>query len=139
MAGLVEATSVIVRQQAIKDRYAGGWASFAKLVPNGTLCSDDQLARVGFMTPDDCKALLAAMVRAGIHCAPNGKSHDIVVADQLRGFTTRCDWAEFGKVDLKPRQNVSAARLKGSTVRKVFCPEGTTYRPTGTKASPVTP
>ena len=51
MAVLVEAISVVVRREAIDRSFAGGWDSFVSLVPNATLCSDGQLARVGFMDP----------------------------------------------------------------------------------------
>ena len=53
MAVLVEANSVIIRTQAIRERYTGGWNEFAEAVPNGTL----DVARVGFMNPDDLREL----------------------------------------------------------------------------------
>jgi hypothetical protein len=51
MAVLVEAISVVVRRDAIDRSYEGGWVAFVSSVPNATLCTDDQLARVGFMDP----------------------------------------------------------------------------------------
>lgn len=45
MAVLVEAISVIVRRDAIRGKYPGGWQGFVAAVPNGTLCYDDDLAR----------------------------------------------------------------------------------------------
>jgi hypothetical protein len=52
---------------------------------------------------------------------------EIVVADQMRGFTVPCDWADFGRVELSGGQLVSVAQLKGTTCRQVFCPEGWKY------------
>lgn len=51
MAVLVEAISVIVRREAIDELFPDGWGKFIEIVPNDTLCFDDELARVGFMSP----------------------------------------------------------------------------------------
>ena len=53
MAFLVEAISVIVRCDAIERAYETGWDGFLEDVPNRTLCADPELARVGFMHPDN--------------------------------------------------------------------------------------
>jgi hypothetical protein len=53
MAVLIEAISVFVRVDAIRERYSGGWEAFREAVPNQTLCCDDELARIGFMNPAD--------------------------------------------------------------------------------------
>src|SRR6266851_5058688 len=124
MAVLVEATSVIIRVQAIHEWYDGGWPSFAQDVPNQTLCSDNELARIGFMSPDDCRAFVDNLDRLGIAFLRSGQSQDIVIADQLRGFTVPCEWADFGRIEISPGQTVSAAQLRGSTSRQVFSPEG---------------
>ncbi len=110
MAVLVEAISVIMRADAIRDRYPSGWPGFEKNVPNETLCCDNELARVGFMNPNDCESFVDGLGRVGIVYLNDGNSQDIVVADQMQGFTTPCDWAEFGRIEMKPDQPVSAAR-----------------------------
>jgi hypothetical protein len=56
MTVLVEAISVIIRRKAIDKNFPGGWDDFVKDVPNQTLCADDKLAQVGFMSPQDAKA-----------------------------------------------------------------------------------
>jgi hypothetical protein len=127
MPVLVEAISAIIRVQAIHERYGGGWASFALRVPNQTLCSDNELARIGFMSPDDCKAFVDHLDCVGIAFLRNGQAQDVTVADQLRGFTVPCEWADFERIELNPGQAVSAAQLKGTTSRQVFCPEGWNY------------
>ena len=58
MAVLVEAISVVVRRDAIGARYPGGWRGFLSIVPNSTLCADDDLVRVGFMAPPDVEAFI---------------------------------------------------------------------------------
>jgi len=54
MAVLVEAISVVVRRDAIDRSFGGGWRAFVSCVPNTTLSTDDQLARVGFTSPIAC-------------------------------------------------------------------------------------
>src|ERR1700730_405151 len=102
MAVLVEATSVIIRVQAIHSRYPSGWLAFVQNAPNNTLCSDNELARVGFMTPDDCRSFVGSLESIGISFLRDGQSQDIVVADQMRGLTVPCDWADFGRIEMNP-------------------------------------
>src|SRR6266853_2559098 len=127
MAVLVEGISAIIRVQAIHERFPGGWKAFVSKVPNQTLCSDNELARVGFMTPDDCKGFVDHLESVGIIFQQDGHAQDVVVADQMRGFTVPCDWAEFGQIELQPGQTVSAVRIKGATEWQLFCPEGWKY------------
>jgi hypothetical protein len=63
----------------------------------------------------------------GVIHLKDGNSQDIVVADQMKGPATPCDWAEFGRVDMAPGQTVSAIQLKGAASKKIFCPDGWTY------------
>jgi hypothetical protein len=127
MAVLVEAMSVIVRVRAMHGQYGGGWASFARDVSNRTLCSDNELARIGFMNSDDAKVFTDGLERIGIAFLRNGQAQDIVIADQVHGFTVPCDWADFGRIEIGPGQTVSAARLKGTAIRQLFFPDGWEY------------
>jgi len=127
MAVLVEAISAVIRVQAINERFPGGWADFVTKVPNRSLCSDNELARVGFVGPNDCKGFVDGLESAGLVFLKHDRSVDIVVADQIDGFTVPCDWAEFGRVELKSGAPVSAAQLKGSKVERLFCPPGWSY------------
>jgi hypothetical protein len=127
MAVLVEAISVIVRVHAIDDRYPGGWLAFEKDVPNQTLCCDNELARVGFMNPENCRSFVDKLERVGIIHLKDGNSQDILVADQMQGPTTPCDWAEFGRIDIEPGRPVSAIQLKASASKKIFYPDGWSY------------
>ncbi len=97
MAVLFEANSVIIRTQAIRERYTGGWNEFAEAVPNGTLCTDDDVARVGFMNPDDCESYVASLERRGLTFLRDGQSQDIAVAIQTDGIIVPCvGWAPSG-------------------------------------------
>jgi hypothetical protein len=124
---LVEVISALVRVKVIHERFPGGWKAFVSKVPIRTLCWDNELARVGFMTPDDCKKFVDHVESIGIIFKQDGHARDIVVADQMRGFTVPCDWAEFGQIELQPGQTVSAVRTKGGTEPQLFCLEDWKY------------
>jgi hypothetical protein len=127
MAVLVEANSIIVRVQAIHNRYAGGWTAFDDSVPNNTLCSDGEVARVGFMDPNDAEAYIGELERRGLTFLRDENSQDIAFAVQNGGITMPCDWLEFGQIDVAPGQSVSAVWLKGAASREVICPQNWRY------------
>ena len=60
MPVLVEAISVIIKVEAIQSKFPGGWNGFENVVPNQTLCSDGEIARVGFMDPADAESFIEA-------------------------------------------------------------------------------
>lgn len=126
MAVLVESISVVIRADALLTKFPGGWEGFKRIVPNQTLCADNELVRVGFMTPTDVEPFINKLQKAGLVFLNNGEAVEIVVADQMRGFTSKCNWAEFGRVnmDRKDRQEVAACRLVGSRVMQVVTPPG---------------
>lgn len=47
MAVLVEAISIIIKRNVIEEKFPNGWEGFILEAPNGSLCADDELARVG--------------------------------------------------------------------------------------------
>jgi hypothetical protein len=123
VAVLVEANSIIVRVQAIRERFAGGWAAFADDVPNSTLCCDDDIARVGFMNPNDGSDYIDRLVRFGLVFQRGEQCQDIAVALQGSGLAVACDWLDYGGIEIAPGQSVWAVWMRGSDSRRVFCPE----------------
>jgi Flp pilus assembly protein TadD len=124
MAVLVEAISVIVRREAIARRYEGGWPGFVADGVNSTLCADSDIARIGFMHPDDVHAFVRRLEHHGfVFLDATGAAVDIVVVDQREGPTTPCAWIEFFRQDV-PGGTVSAARLSGSQEKSLVCPNG---------------
>jgi hypothetical protein len=95
MAILVEGISVIVRRDAIEARFAGRWHRFLGIIPNATLCYDDDLARVGFMSPLDVKPFIQLLEKGGLVFIRDGHSVDIAVVDQRHGPTVPADWFQF--------------------------------------------
>ena len=95
MAVLIEGISVVVRRDAIGAKLQGGWQAFSDLVPNGTLCTDGQLARVGFMSPDEVEEFIQSLERLGLRFLDGGTAQDISVVDMLTGPAQDTSWLEF--------------------------------------------
>src|ERR1035438_501158 len=100
MSVLVEGISVIIRANAIHEKFPGGWEEFKHIVPNKTLCADNEIVRVGFMTPDDVESFVFKLEIAGLEFLRDGVAIDIAVVDQMKGLTSMCSWADFGHVNL---------------------------------------
>jgi hypothetical protein len=98
VAVLVEAISVIVRRGSIDRSFNGGWAGFCSCVPNATLCTDEKLARIGFMDPKAVERFVSHLQGGGLVFLSKGKCVDIAVVDQQRGSTEPCDWLEFSRI-----------------------------------------
>jgi hypothetical protein len=98
MAVSIEAISVVVRRDAIDRTFDGGWSAFVSSVPNATLCTDDQLARVGFMDPKAVENFVKVLEAAGLVFLRSGKCVNIAVVDQQRGPTMPSDWLEFARI-----------------------------------------
>jgi hypothetical protein len=129
VAVLIEAISVVISADAIHQRYPGGWNAFVLAAPNHTLCSDNELARVGFMSPTDVETYISAHRQHNIVYEDQGTARDLVVIDQLRGPLLTCNWIEFGcvHVDNDPAKKIAVCRKRGSHSSQVFTPNGWKY------------
>jgi len=101
MSVLIEAISVVLRRDAIDERYVGGWDAFQEHVPNATLCTDGRLARVGFMGPPDAQAFIADLQGNGLRFLVDGVATDLAVVDQQQGPLHPSRWLGFGKLQLE--------------------------------------
>lgn len=125
MAVLVEAISVIVRRPAIAERFKGGWPAFQRAIPNATGCYDDDLARVGFMSPAEVEAFVSVLEAGGLIFRRDGQAVDIAVVDQLRGPSVPAPWLEVAKVELfEPKLKVCACWLAGQKLDGIAMPAG---------------
>lgn len=125
MAVLIEAISVVVRADSILKKFPGGWTAFMKIVPNETLCADNEIARIGFMSPQDVESFVKKLQSNGLEFLRSGEAIDLAVADQMHGLTSKCSWLDFGHVNMGnngPR--VAACRLANSQVMEVVTPPG---------------
>ena len=128
MAVLIEAISVVIRVDALLNKFPGGWDEFNNIVPNQTMCADNEIVRVGFMSPQDVESFIKKLQSNGLEFLCDGEAIDIAVADQIHGITSRCNWLEFGHVSIDeggPR--VAACRLAGSLMMEVVTPPGWEY------------
>jgi len=124
MSVLVEAHSVIVRCDAIHERYEGGWDQFSADVPNRTLCSDGEIARIGFMSPTDARAYINYLEHCGLRIGGHGTTVDLAAVFQQSGLKVPCDWLEFGRVEIThcPSASVAYCRLRGSACVQLTTP-----------------
>ncbi len=97
MAVLVEAISVIVREQTITEKMKGGLEAYMAGIPNSTHCTDGILHRVGFMTPGDVRAYMDDLMAGGLLFERDGCCVDFAVVDMLRGPMVRCDWLRVAR------------------------------------------
>ena len=93
------------------------------------MCADNELVRVGFMSPVDAEAYIKTLSTYGLEFLVDGKARDLAVVDQLKGPLAPCDWIECGRIDLDndPKQQVTACRLRGSTQKVIVWPEEWTF------------
>jgi hypothetical protein len=124
MAVLVEATSVIILAESLLNKFPGGWEAFEKIVPNRTMCADNEIVRVGFMTPQDVESFVKTLELNGLKFLRGNEAMDIAVADQRRGLTSKCSWLEFGHVNLDGKNRVAACRMVDSQVSEIVTPLG---------------
>lgn len=125
MAVLVEAMSVIIRREAILEKFAGGWPAFVARVPNQTLCFDAWLVRVGFMFEADLQEFCRLLEWKGLEYEVDGVVRDFVVATQQGGFGDPCPWAEFGRVtDVRIGGTIAYCRARAQDAGKVAVPAG---------------
>lgn len=111
MAVLVEALSVIVRRDAIEKLVPGGWEKFIEVVPNGTQCFDDELARVGFMSPAGVDGFVTALESFGLRYISDGHAMEMAVVDQITGPLSKVTWLEFAPFPIGQGRKVSSCWL----------------------------
>jgi len=109
MAVLVEGISVIVRRDAIDARFSGGSHQFLSIVTNNSQCSDEDLVRVGFMSPIDVEAFVRRLEKGGLTFVRDGQAVDIAIVDQTRGPTMPAEWLEFARLSFGGTENKVAA------------------------------
>lgn len=131
MPVLIEAHSIVVRCAAIHKRYPGGWDRFAWEVPNRTLCSDEEIARVGFMSPVDAQAYANHLVSRRLRYYENGAVLDLAPVFQLSGLTVPCAWLQSGRIYLDTcgqAASVACCRLSGGSSVQLATPANWKYQ-----------
>lgn len=120
MSVLIEAWSIIVRNDTLERKYPGGVAKYAADTPNTTFCTDGLLTRVGFLDSDDVDVLLSTLSEYGLIYISGNKCVDIAVINQHTGLEAECDWIEGGTVG----SGFGAVWLRGTPPRGLSTPAG---------------
>lgn len=125
MAVLIEANSVVIRVDSILSKFKGGIEAFESIIPNQTACSDNELYRIGFMMPEGADKFTAQLVDNGLEYLRDGEAVDFVQVAQLRGFISKCAWAEFGHINYRgdEKQRIAASRMINSQ-ESLYTPNG---------------
>jgi tetratricopeptide (TPR) repeat protein len=117
MAIVIEAFTVVVRNEAVQGRYPGGEETFQANVPNATFCTDGVLSRVGFMVDQDAAEYLNELGSLGLKVRDGS---DAVICDAMEGLTRpSCGWLQVGRY-----QKACIAWLKGERVETIVGPHG---------------
>lgn len=125
MTVLAEGISVVVRADVIARLMNDDWSEFVAIAPNATLCCDNELARVGFMDPKDVEAFVHHLESRGFRYLENGTALDLVVVDQQRGPTVKCEWIECLRYRCSANgETALGCRLIGGKEDKFFTPDG---------------
>jgi hypothetical protein len=123
MAVLIEGISVITRADTLQAKFPGGWEQYERSAPNGTLCADGEIARIGFMMPADVERFIYTLQQCGFEYMRDGTAIDIAVADQIHGLLSTCSWLQFGRVPLSGTEHrVAACRLTGGSSKSLVMP-----------------
>ena len=125
MAVLVEAVCAIVRRDAIEERIAGRWATFANAVPTAAFCFDDELASVGFMAVADAETFLAHLQSLGLRVRSDSGDSDACLVEQLGRGGAPAPWLGTTRMSLDEiGGEVTVAFLKGTSERRIVMPGG---------------
>ncbi len=92
MSVLIEDISIVLRIEAIIEKYAGGWEAFLDACPNETICHDHELVRIGFTVPDDASTFCDELERRGITTPRTGSTEDMALVEPCRGASQQANW-----------------------------------------------
>lgn len=129
MAVLIEAFSVIVRVQAIRDKYFGGVKAFMDDIPNATFCTDGSLGRVGFMSLDDAFFFSAELMKKGLDGLSGDRENtDIAYAVQDVGLIDKCSWLVVKRLSIDAHKHeVTACSLDTDVQQGLSVPKNWSY------------
>lgn len=117
---LVECYAVVVRTEAIKNNFEGGYLAYLTTQPNKTHVSDGELDATYFMVWEDLLEYCHFLISCGLHM-----ESDICLFHMVHGPLNKCSWISwertqwFGKSDEK----YTFARLNNSTIGTKVTPK----------------
>ncbi|MBU2055811.1 MAG: hypothetical protein KKC25_12740 [Proteobacteria bacterium] len=128
MAVLIEAISVVIRLETIVEKYPGGIDQYVTDCPTRTLCTDEEIVRVGFMDPVDMRSFIENLEGLGFNYLEDEEFDEIAVVDQFDGIYLPCSWLEYLKlVIFEGDIRVAICKRKGASLGDVAFPRGWNY------------
>src|SRR4051812_2239128 len=126
VAVIIEDNSVVVRGDRLLAVLGNDWDGYKQTKPNKTMEASGGLIRVASMAGEDAHAYIKHLESLGCRYNNDGNLTDLALGEQMRGLLGRCDWAEYGHINLGQNKNhrVAACRLAGSAVPPIALPEG---------------
>jgi hypothetical protein len=124
MAVLIEAISIVIQLETLRERYPGGIEAFQDACPNHSFCADDHLARVGFLQPTEMDSFASRLEHAGLTAIKDGNCADFAIVDQVQGPIAPCDWFEWGR----HADGFNLGWLAGTKPSTIVVPLGWTLR-----------
>jgi hypothetical protein len=125
--------SIVARNSTIAARFPGGMDAYAEACPNGSFCTDGNVARVGFMAFDDASALVERLRSFGFVVPPEAVNTEIAIVREDKGHLLPCNWLQLGSVDGRPVAwligmepgplSISRADLERSSTPTLLSPE----------------
>jgi len=95
-------SSVVVRKSTVAARFPGGIKAYAGACPNASFCSDDKIARVGFMAFDDANAHVAWLRSHGFVVSGDAGTSEIALIREDKVHLVPCTCLELGRIDGHP-------------------------------------
>ncbi len=141
MTVLVEGVSVIIKLEAINRIIPDGWEGFRQHVPNFAWSKDDNIVRLGFLDGDEAKEYAKKLESLNLVYQGSEGAQDFALVDQIYGITSRCNWLEYGHLDINndPNKKVAACRIAGTQDETIVLPHGWKYENSLTAEYGLTP
>ncbi|MGE5418491.1 MAG: hypothetical protein ACM3N1_00140 [Accumulibacter sp.] len=87
---LAEAYNVIIRSEAIRPNFMGGYEAFMTSIPNDTHSTDGELDRVGFLGFEEMFLYARVMMGYGLKI-----SRDFCLFNMIEGPMVPCNWINW--------------------------------------------
>jgi len=114
LAVIVEATTVIVRRDAVRRAFEGEERAETALAVNRSASRDEQLYRITFFSDTDAFLYIRHILNAnGLVYSRGDEAVDVTIAEQFRGLRIYTPWLEVGQLPVE-EGTVAAAWLAGT-------------------------
>ena len=118
----LEFINLIIRRDAIDEKWEGGWEAFVSDISPAIECYDDYIFRTGAMNPMDMGNRVDYLESKGLLSRikdENGQTvwKDMCVYEALFGHSGTCDWLDF---DFAMKSEQPAIRFLGDSSEEII-------------------